>query len=62
MRVDSLCHMTVSVMWLFLTVWWIGLQCVSVAFPGHTHFLSKASQVSIQLPKYNTVSSFLLKA
>ena len=30
---------------LFLAVWWDGLQCVSVAFPGHTHlhFYSKGS-------------------
>ena len=27
---------TVSVLCLFLTVQWVGLQCVIVAFPGHT--------------------------
>ena len=27
---------TVSVLRLFLTVPWVGLQCVSVVFPGHT--------------------------
>ena len=31
--------MTVSVLCLFLTVPWVGLQCVIVAFPGHTHLL-----------------------
>ena len=24
-------------MWLFLTVPWVGLQCVIVVFPDHTH-------------------------
>ena len=27
------------VMWLFLTVPWVGLQCVIVVFPDHTHLL-----------------------
>ena len=35
--VTSLCLVNVSVLWLFLTVPWVGLQCVIVAFPGHTH-------------------------
>ena len=30
---------TVSVLWLFLTVPWVGLQCVIVVYPDHTHFL-----------------------
>ena len=33
------CLATVNVMWLFLTVPWVGLQCVIVIFPGHTHSL-----------------------
>ena len=34
--------MNVSALWLSLTISmpWVGLQCVIVAFPGHTHFLS----------------------
>ena len=28
-----------NVMWLFLTVPWVGLQCVIVVFPDHTHLL-----------------------
>ena len=32
--------MTVSVLWLFLTVPWVGLQCVIVVFPDHTPLLS----------------------
>ena len=30
---------------LFLTVLWVGLQCVNVSFPGHTHLLFKAHAV-----------------
>ena len=35
--------MTVSVLWLFLMVLWVGLQCVIVVFPDHTHVLSFSS-------------------
>ena len=28
-----------SVLWLFFTVPWLGLQCVIVAFPCHSHLL-----------------------
>ena len=31
--------MTVSVLLLFLGVPWVGLQCMIVVFPGHTHLL-----------------------
>ena len=30
---------TVNVLWLFLMVQWVGLQCVIVVFPDHTHLL-----------------------
>ena len=30
---------TMHVLWLFLTVPWIGLQYVIVVFPDHTHLL-----------------------
>ena len=33
------CLVTANVLWLFLTVPWVGLQFVIVVFPGHTHFL-----------------------
>ena len=33
--------MTVSVLQLFLTMPWVGLQCVIVVFPEHTNCLSK---------------------
>ena len=30
--------MTVSVLWLFLTVPWVDLQCAVMVFPDHTHY------------------------
>ena len=32
-----------NVMWLFLTVPWVGLQCVIVVFPDHTHLLIESA-------------------
>ena len=37
-----LCLVTVHVLWLFLTVPWVGLQFVIVAFPDHSHFLFRS--------------------
>ena len=31
------CLATVNVLWLFLMVPWLGLRCVIVVFPDHTH-------------------------
>ena len=36
---SSLCLVTVSVLWFFLTVPWVGLQCVIVVFLDHTQLL-----------------------
>ena len=33
------CIVIINVLWLFLTVLWVGLQCVIVVFPDHTHLL-----------------------
>ena len=33
------CIVNINVLWLFLTVLWVGLQCVVVVFPDHTHLL-----------------------
>ena len=33
------CLVVVNILWLFLTVLWVGLQCVIVVFPDHTHLL-----------------------
>ena len=34
-----ICIVTINVVWLFLTVPWVGLQCVIMFFPDHTHLL-----------------------
>ena len=33
------CLVIVILLWLFLTVPWVGQQCVIVVFPDHTHLL-----------------------
>ena len=33
------CIVTINVRWLFHTVQWVGLQCVILVFPDHTHLL-----------------------
>ena len=33
------CIVTINVLWLFLTVPWVGLQYVIVVFTDHTHLL-----------------------
>ena len=35
------CLVTINVLWLFLAVSWVGLKCVIVIFPDHTHLLFK---------------------
>ena len=37
------CIVTINVQWVFLTVLWVGLQCMIVAFPDHTHLLFVAT-------------------
>ena len=39
------CLVTVNVLWLFLTVPWVGLQCIIVVFPDHTHFIFNQNQL-----------------
>ena len=34
-----LCLVTVNVLWLFLRVPWVVMQCVTVVSPDHTHLL-----------------------
>ena len=46
------CIVTISVLWLFLTVPWVGLQCVIVVFPDQTHLLFYCMhKVCIQIMK-----------
>ena len=33
------CIVIINYLWLFLTVPWVGLRCVIVVFPDHTHLL-----------------------
>ena len=33
------CLVTINVLWLFLAVPWVGLQCEIVVFPDHTYRL-----------------------
>ena len=37
LQLSFFCLVTVNVLWLFLTVPWVGLQCVIVIFPDHIH-------------------------
>ena len=54
--------MTVGILWLFLTVLWIDLQCVIVVFPDHTHFLTLlSSDVSVMETNVSQSSPFFLK-
>ena len=39
-----ICIVAINVLWLFLTVPWVGLQCVIVVFPDHTHLLFDKSR------------------
>ena len=50
------CFVTLNVPWLFLTVTWVGLQCVIVVFPDHTNSLFNVcyyAYISMILP-YST--------
>ena len=37
--VSYTCIVAFNVLWLFLAVPWVGLRCVIVVFPDHTHLL-----------------------
>ena len=41
------CLLTFVVLWLFLTVLFVGLQCVIVIFPDHTHLLFSYSSITL---------------
>ena len=44
------CLVTVNVLWLFLMVPWVGLQCVIVVFLDHTHLLFSYHHFSVHEP------------
>ena len=41
------CLVSLNILWLFLRVPWVGLQCVIVVFPDHTHLLFKSIRCKI---------------
>ena len=43
------CIVTKYILWLFLGVPWIGLQCVIVVFPDHTHLLFDPDKVQCSI-------------
>ena len=43
------CLVTVNVLWLFLTMQWVGLQCVIVVIPDHTQLLYLLQKRNIKL-------------
>ena len=45
-----ICLITVNVLWLFLTVQWVGLPCVIMVFPDITHLLSNIDDEKV-VPK-----------
>ena len=57
----------ITVLWLFLTVPWVGLQCVFVVFPDYTHLLLDSkikgfpSTLKTGQVKLDYVNSLLLK-
>ena len=44
------CIVIINVLWFFLKVRWIGLQCVIVIFPYHTHFFFVTAILCVCLP------------
>ena len=44
------CLVTVNVLWLFFTVSCVGLQCVTVPFPDHTHLLFYINTNKVFIP------------
>ena len=55
------CIVTIKVLWLFLTVPWVGLQCVSVNFPYYTltYFKCKVPRTSGTLIGYLPIFQML---
>ena len=41
------CLVTVNVLWLYLTVPWVGLQFVALVFPDHTHLLFQTRVIGV---------------
>ena len=50
---------TINVMWLFLTLPWVGLQCLSVVFPDNTHLLFMVSDQASQSAQLHRLARIL---
>ena len=46
------CIVTITVLWLFLTVPWVGLQYMVVVFPDHTHFFLVLERILLSFTIY----------
>ena len=53
------CLVTQNALWLFLTVPWVGLQCVSVVFPDHTHLLLQGKMILIEKKRLSSVTTMI---
>ena len=42
------CIVTINILWLFLTVPWVGLQCVNEVFPDHTLLRFACISIAVQ--------------
>ena len=49
-----ICIVTINVLWLFLTVPWVGLRCVIVVFLDHTHLLFDSAGINGTLLQWFT--------
>ena len=52
--------MTINVLWLFLAVAWVGLQCAIVVFSDHTHLLFYNSNITAPLSRICRIMNVLV--
>ena len=55
LKLSSWCLVTVNVLWLFITVPWVGLQCVIVVFPDHSQLRLNGSAVACSLSVVDSI-------
>ena len=54
-----ICIVTINIMWLFLTLPWVGLQYVSVVIPDHTHILFMVGDQASQSAQLHRLARIL---
>ena len=54
------CIVTITILWLFHTVAWVGLQYVTVVFPDHTHLLFEGLSTEINNRPRTPLMCYLL--